>query len=90
MPAMLKILLRTYIKLLFKGDCKMKKLIAASILIFTSVAALAQIDILAALDVDQDGRISVQEATADKEISEAFSALDVDQDGYLTADELEG
>ena len=51
---------------------------------------MAQVDIIATLDVDKDDRISVGEATADKSISDAFESLDLDKDGYLTASELEG
>lgn len=66
----------------------MKKTIILSAFILASGAALAQEDKLAALDTDNDGRISIEEAAADAELSAAFAELDTNQDGYLTPSEL--
>jgi len=45
-------------------------------------------DKFASLDVDSDGLISLEEASADPMISAAFSQLDADSDGFLTPSEL--
>jgi Ca2+-binding EF-hand superfamily protein len=67
----------------------MKKLIVISSLLFASCNVLAQDDILDALDADNDGRISVEEASSDAALSSVFTELDVNKDGYLSASELE-
>jgi Ca2+-binding EF-hand superfamily protein len=67
----------------------MKKYILISTLIVVSSLATAQVEIITALDVDNDGRISFGEAAADKSLFDAFATLDIDKDGYLTASELE-
>jgi len=41
------------------------------------------------LDTDNDGRISIEEASGDPSISFSLTELDVDRDGYLTASELD-
>jgi Ca2+-binding EF-hand superfamily protein len=69
---------------------KMKKFILISSLMAASGLVAAQVDIITALDLDKDGRISLGEAAADKSLSDAFTTLDINEDGYLTADELEG
>ena len=74
---------------IFTRKLGMKKIIAISTLIFASTAALAQVDIFASLDVDKDGRISIGEASANKEVFAAFDALDADKDGFLSASELQ-
>lgn len=68
----------------------MKKFILISSLMAASGLVAAQVDIITALDLDKDGRISLGEAAADKSLSDAFTTLDINEDGYLTADELEG
>lgn len=69
----------------------MKKtyLIAIASLI-ASPALLADEDRFNALDIDKDGRISLEEASVDPALSALFSELDSDKDGYLTMQELEG
>jgi opacity protein-like surface antigen len=69
---------------------KMKKFILISSLMAASGLVAAQVDIITALELDTDGRISLGEAAADKSLSDAFTTLDINEDGYLTADELEG
>lgn len=67
----------------------MKKLIALTTLFLASTAVMADEDLMAKLDTDNDGRISVEEASADSSISSSFTELDVNKDGYLTASELD-
>ncbi|WJG11120.1 hypothetical protein [Aliiglaciecola sp. LCG003] len=66
----------------------MKKLILLSTLIFSATSVMAQEDKIASLDVDMDGRISVEEAVSDAELSAKFSQLDTNKDGYLSPSEL--
>ncbi|MFT4938724.1 MAG: Ca2+-binding EF-hand superfamily protein [Paraglaciecola sp.] len=68
----------------------MKKLIAIGSLILASTAVLADEDVLAKLDTDNDGRISIEEAASDAPLSAVFAELDANNDGYLTPSELEG
>ena len=67
----------------------MKKLIVITSLLFASNSVLAQEDIMDALDADNDGRISLEEASSDAALSSVFTELDVNKDGYLSASELE-
>ncbi|ABG40683.1 hypothetical protein Patl_2165 [Paraglaciecola sp. T6c] len=67
----------------------MKKLIVITSLLFASNCVLAQDDIMDALDTDNDGRISLEEASSDAALSSVFTELDVNKDGYLSASELE-
>ncbi|GAA0852513.1 hypothetical protein [Aliiglaciecola litoralis] len=66
----------------------MKKTILVSALLLAASSTFAQEDKLAILDVDADGRISVEEAASDPALSAMFAELDVNKDGYLTANEL--
>ena len=68
----------------------MKKLIAITSLILAATAVLASEDLMATLDADNDGRISVEEAASDASLSAVFAELDVNNDGYLSSSELEG
>ncbi len=45
-------------------------------------------EMMAALDKDKDGYISLKEAVGDAQLLETFGAIDADQDGKLSADEL--
>lgn len=67
----------------------MTKLITIAALLLASSAILADEDLLATLDTDYDGRISVEEAAADAALSAVFSEMDTNNDGYLTPSELE-
>jgi Ca2+-binding EF-hand superfamily protein len=67
----------------------MKKLITIAALLFASSVVFADEDLLATLDTDKDGRISVEEAAADPSLSAVFTEMDVNKDGYLTPSELE-
>lgn len=66
----------------------MKKTVLLSALILASATAFAQEDKLAVLDIDTDGRISVEEAASDPALSAVFAKLDINKDGYLTPSEL--
>lgn len=44
--------------------------------------------IFAALDQDDDGRISEREAHADKALHERFAGVDSNRDGYISRDEF--
>lgn len=65
------------------------KLLAIGSLFFVSFIATAQGDLLSVLDLDNDGRISIEEAASDPALSAAFVELDANKDGYLTPSELE-
>lgn len=67
----------------------MKKLIPLIALMFASMALIAEEDLIAKLDLDNDGRISIEEAAEDASLAAMFSELDTNKDGYLSASELE-
>lgn len=58
-------------------------------LMLVSGAALANEESATGLDQDQDGLISVEEASADASLADNFADLDVDADGYLSSSELD-
>lgn len=66
----------------------MKKLIPLVALTFASMPLIAEEDLMAKLDTDNDGRISIEEAAGDSELLAMFSDLDTDKDGYLSPSEL--
>jgi Ca2+-binding EF-hand superfamily protein len=67
----------------------MKKLISLVALTFASMALIAEEDLLAKLDSDNDGRISIEEAAEDTSLLAMFAELDTNKDGYLSPSELE-
>ena len=67
----------------------MKKLIPLVALTFASMALIAEEDLIAKLDSDNDGRISIEEASEDTALLAIFSELDTNKDGYLSPSELE-
>ncbi|WP_293745885.1 EF-hand domain-containing protein [uncultured Paraglaciecola sp.] len=67
----------------------MKKLIPLVALTFASMALIAEEDLIAKLDSDNDGRISIEEAAEDTALLAMFSELDTNKDGYLSPSELE-
>ena len=69
----------------------MNKLILLSTLILASGVTFAaeNNDKLAQLDADQDGLISVKEASIDADLVAMFAQLDANKDGYLSTSELE-
>ena len=57
--------------------------------IFTSHAnASVSENLLATLDKDHDGLISLKEATGHQQLLEDFNVIDINEDGYLSLDEL--
>lgn len=66
----------------------MKKLIPMVVLTFASMALIAEEDLIAKLDSDNDGRISIEEAAQDASLSAMFAELDTNKDGYLSPSEL--
>ena len=67
----------------------MKKLIPLFVLTLASVALFAEEDLIATLDSDNDGRISIEEAAEDASLLAMFAELDTNKDGYLSPSELE-
>tara|TARA_R110002153_G_scaffold171435_1_gene324222 strand:+ start:623 stop:832 length:210 start_codon:yes stop_codon:yes gene_type:complete len=67
----------------------MKKLIPLVVLTFASMALIAEEDLIAKLDSDNDGRISIEEAAHDASLAAMFAELDTNKDGYLSPSELE-
>ena len=67
----------------------MKKLIPLVALTFASMALIAEEDLIAKLDADKDGRISIEEAAKDVALTTMFAELDTNKDGYLSPTELE-
>jgi|GEM_PF-3159666 len=69
----------------------MKKTVVTLTALLVSLASgnvFAGTDSLMALDKDQDGFVTLEEAQALPEVVEAFSALDVNKDGKLDMEEL--
>lgn len=54
-----------------------------------SLNAAAQVDIIAEIDQDKDGQISIREAVADPKLLASFGKLDTNGDGKINAKELE-
>jgi Ca2+-binding EF-hand superfamily protein len=67
----------------------MKKFIAFVALSTISLALIADENLLAKLDSDNDGQISIEEAAADVSLAAMFSELDTNKDGYLSISELD-
>jgi hypothetical protein len=66
----------------------MKKLILATVILFTTNIAYAENERFIQLDTDKDGLISIEEAKVDKTLSVIFAKLDINHDGYLTSLEI--
>ena len=66
----------------------MKKLITLVALSLISLALIADEDLIAKLDTDKDGQISIEEAAEDVSLAAMFSELDTNKDGYLSITEL--
>ena len=67
----------------------MKMLIPLSLLTVASFVLVAEEDLMSKLDTDNDGKISIEEASQDASLSTMFIELDIDGDGYLSPKELE-
>jgi Ca2+-binding EF-hand superfamily protein len=64
-------------------------LVQGILAILISTAANAQESLMATLDDDQDGLISLREAVGHKTLLENFNKIDVNEDGYISLDELD-
>ncbi|GAB2690514.1 hypothetical protein Q4574_00120 [Aliiglaciecola sp. 3_MG-2023] len=53
-----------------------------------SNTAFAQSDLIAEMDLDDDGMISIREAVADPNLLAAFGKIDSNGDGKISAEEL--
>jgi hypothetical protein len=67
----------------------MKKLIALVALSLISLALIADENLIAKLDSDNNGRISIKEAAEDVSLAAMISELDINKDGYLSISELD-
>lgn len=72
-----------------KKRSRMKKLILLVALPFISLTLIAEEDLIAKLDPDNDGRISIGEAAQEPSLMAMFAELDTNKDGYLSPTELE-
>jgi Ca2+-binding EF-hand superfamily protein len=64
-------------------------LVQGILAILISTAANAQESLMATLDDDQDGLISLREAVGHKTLLENFNKIDANEDGYISLDELD-
>tara|TARA_B110000902_G_scaffold168003_1_gene191652 strand:- start:781 stop:1011 length:231 start_codon:yes stop_codon:yes gene_type:complete len=67
----------------------MKKLIALLALSLISLALIADENLIAKLDSDNNGRISIEEAAEDVSLAAMISELGINKDGYLSISELD-
>jgi hypothetical protein len=67
----------------------MKKLIALVALSLISLALIADENLIAKLDSDNNGRISIEEAAEDVSLAAMISELGINKDGYLSISELD-
>jgi Ca2+-binding EF-hand superfamily protein len=77
-------------------DFKKLMTIALTIMLAQGVLALlisananAQESLMATLDSDQDGLISLREAAGHQALLENFNSIDSNEDGYINLDELD-
>lgn len=66
----------------------MKNAIPLVTLLLVSLVLIAEEDLLAKLDSDNDGLINIEEAAEDASLSAIFAELDTNKDGYLSPREL--
>lgn len=61
---------------------------ATTIQIIAMSNVSAKADLMALLDTDQDGFISLKEAVGDADLLKNFGLIDTDEDGKISMDEL--
>ncbi len=64
-------------------------IITACVQMIASARAYAQVDLIAQMDQDEDGQISIREAVADPNLLAAFGKIDTDGDGKISQTELD-
>lgn len=71
---------------------KKTAVIGLSVLALQLVTSLANVNsqesLLATLDTDLDGLISLKEAAGHAKLLENFNVIDINEDGYISIDEL--
>jgi len=71
---------------------KKTALIGLSVIALQAITSLAgvnaQENLMATLDKDNDGLISLKEAASNQELLENFNSIDINEDGYISMDEL--
>lgn len=68
----------------------MKRLVILTALSAFALAAQADEKTFTALDLDKDGKVSMEEAKASEALVKVFKQLDQDQDGFLSKAEMAG
>lgn len=63
--------------------------LTACVHLIASARAYAQVDLIAQMDQDEDGLISIREAVADPNLLAAFGKIDTDGDGKISQAELD-
>ena len=63
-------------------------IIAAILQLFASLSARADSELIAKLDLDKDGQITIKEAVADPVILASFGKIDTDGNGKISSIEL--
>lgn len=63
-------------------------LVQGALALLISANANAQESLMATLDNDQDGLISLREAAGHESLLENFNRIDSNEDGYISLDEL--
>jgi len=75
-----------------KYDLKRVLIVAFAIMLVQTFLAVtiayAQESLMSTLDDDQDGLISLREATGNRFLLEQFNTIDADDDGFLSLQEL--
>lgn len=64
-------------------------LVQSFLALVISTAANAQESLLATLDIDRDGLISLRESAGHRSLAENFHKIDVNKDGFISLLELE-
>lgn len=71
---------------------KKATLIGLSVIALQTITSLADVgaqeSLLATLDTDHDGLISLKEAAGHQKLLEKFNEIDLNEDGYISMDEL--